>query len=321
MPEKMVLNMPESPLPRSTWKRRLVRWTVLLVVVPYLVLLTLFGLFQRSFIYPGGQQAVIRPEDARLPAGQVHDIRIKTDDGLQLNGWLVLADSHAVQTTAALTDELQAGRYLVLYFPGNAGNRLNRAFDCREFAELQCDVVLVDYRGYGDNPGSPREELLAADALSVWKHLTEEYQVSAERILLFGESLGGGVATRLAEHLCTTGERPAGLILNSTFSSMTDTARWHYPFFPVRTILLDRYPSADRISSVTCPIVAIHGAEDRIVPIELGRRLFESAPMESASGIAKRFIEVPSAGHNSVPRRELRDAVEELLPQIESGER
>jgi uncharacterized protein len=290
--------------PRRSWKRRAARWFVLYAVIPYVALILLFTAVQRKLLYPATRAPVIGLEDSRLPADRIRAAQVRTHDGLTLNGWLALAAPAA---------EPDARRILIVCFPGNSGNRIERAADCRDFADLGCDVLLVDYRGYGDNPGSPAESDLAADARSIWGYATNDLGVAPARIVLFGESLGGGVATRLAAEQSAAGQPPGGLVLSSTFSSMTDAVWWHYPWFPVPLMLLDRYPSADRIASVTCPILVFHGTEDDFVPIESGRKLFAAAPETSTSGIPKRFVELRGAGHNDIPASILRDAVRALL--------
>ena len=136
------------------------------------------------------------------------------------------------------------------------------------------------------------------------------------RIILYGESLGGAVAIRLAAELCEADSPPAGVILRSTFSSLVDAGAHHYPWLPVRLALVDRFNSIDRIPQLTCPILQIHGARDSIMPIELGRKLFEAAPEQSSSKIAKKFVELPDAGHNDVTlvaETELRAAIGKFL--------
>ena len=164
---------------------------------------------------------------------------------------------------------------------------------------------------------------MAADARAVWKYATEERTVSPGRIVLYDESLGGGVAVRLAAEMCEAGTPPAGLILRSTFSSLADAGAYHYPWLPVRLVLVDRFGSIDRISAVTCPILQVHGGRDTIMPIELGRRLFEAAPEKSAGGTAKRFVELPTANHNDVllvAEPEFRRAVSEFLKALDQQE-
>lgn len=305
------------PPRRTVWLRRLRRGVLLYAVIPYLVIATLFAVLQRQFIYPRARVPVIRPADARLSDGQVHAVTIRTADNLQLNGWLVLADGHTAETSEDCNRQLEAGRPVVLYFPGNAGNRTHRGRDCCDFTGLPMDILLFDYRGYGENPGSPSEEALAADARVVWDYATTTRGISPNRIVVFGESLGGGVATRLVAEMCQAGTPPAGLIVSSTFSSMTDTAAWHYPYFPVRLMLLDRYPSHEKIGSVTCPISVIHGMEDEFVPVDLARKLFRAAPQKSATGVEKEWIELPHVGHNEIPRGAIRKAAQRIVDAID----
>ena len=311
----------KSPPRRRGWARRLRRAAVLYVAIPYLSVLAMLGLAQRFLIYHPTRASSIRPEEADLPAGQVHTIVATADDGLELRGWHVLADGRTAGSREDCDRELAAGRWLVLYFPGNAGNRSHRASNCQDFTCLKADVFLFDYRGYGDNRGSPSESALAADARTVWKYATEQRGVAPERILLFGESLGGAVATRLAAEMCEAGTPPGGLILRATFSSLTDEAAWHYPFFPVRMLLLDRYPAAERMGSVSCPVIQIHGALDDIVPIELGRKLFASVPDCSVTGIGKQFVELPRTGHNDISHTEISNAVAGFLNAIDAQEK
>jgi fermentation-respiration switch protein FrsA (DUF1100 family) len=217
---------------------------------------------------------------------------------------------------------LAAGRRLVLYFSGNAANRRYRVEEFGVFIALGTDVFIFDYRGYGDNLGSPSEELLVADARAIWNYTTQERGVQPDRIILYGESLGGAIAVRLAAEACEAETPPGALIVRSTFSSLVDAGAHHYPWLPVRLGLVDRFPSIDYIPQVTCPILQIHGTRDAIMPIALGHRLFEAAPEQSSSGIAKQFVELP-AGHNDVTlvaRAPLRSAVREFLERLDRAE-
>jgi fermentation-respiration switch protein FrsA (DUF1100 family) len=261
----------------------------------------------------------IEPEDAGLPRGQVHTVTVRVDDQLDLRGWHVLADGHSAATREQYERELASGRKLVLYFSGNGGNRRYRVSEFSVLTSLGVDVINFDYRGYGDNLGSPSEELIAADARAIWDYVTRERKVEPDRIILYGESLGGAVAVRLAAELCEADSPPAGVILRSTFSSLVDAGAHHYPWLPVRMALVDRYNSIDRIPQVTCPILQIHGTSDSIMPIKFGRKLFEAAAEQSSSGIAKKFVELPGAGHNDVTlvaEAELREAIGEFLTAL-----
>ncbi|MEX2287985.1 MAG: alpha/beta hydrolase [Planctomycetaceae bacterium] len=308
----------EARKPR-TWRRAVVRGAVVYVAVPYLAIAALIAVFQRSLIYQPTRAAVISAEAGRTPSDSIHNIAVRTHDGLELNGWHCLAAGCTAKDAAECDRELRGDRLLVLYFPGNGGNRSHRSADCRDFSQLGANVFLVDYRGYGDNAGSPSEDNFVADARSIWKYATER-GVDPDRIVLFGESLGGGVATRLAAELCESGTPPAGLILSSTFSSLVDTAGWHYPYLPVRLLLRDQYPSVQRAPSITCPVLQIHGGRDTIVPIEFGRRLSQALPQTSANGVQKRFVELPNAGHNDIPSADFAAAVSDFFESIRAAQ-
>ena len=304
-----------------TWRRRILRWLFLFVLVPYLVILLAFVAFQRSLIYPGTRRANISVADALLPLGQVQDVTVDTDGGLPLHGWHVLADGQTAANREESDRRLADARWVVLAFPGNGGCRVDRGTELRDFAELRMHAFLFDYRGYGDNSGSCSESAFAADGHSIWKYATQTRGVPGDRIIVFGESLGGGVAVRLAADLCEAKTPPAALVLSSTFTSLTDTAAWHYPYLPVRMMLLDRYNSAACMPKVTCPVVMLHGAEDEIVPLEIGRRLFAAAPSRSSNGIEKSFVEVPYAMHNAIPRDTLKKSLRTLTRAIAAQRR
>lgn len=296
-------------MPRPLW-RRLARAMVVYIVRPYVGVCVVLAFAQRSLIYePTRESRPLTPADAGLARDIVETIRVETEDGLTLNGWHVVS---------AEEEELST-RWLVLYFHGNAGNRRLRVQDATDFRDVGIDVFLFDYRGYGDNPGRPSESKLVVDARAVW-NLALETGYRPERILLYGESLGGGVATRLASDPCRARTSPAGLIVSSTFSSMVDVAWDLYPFLPVPVLLLDRYESAKRIKDVTCPILAVHGEDDDLVPIEFGRRLFAAAPVRSANGIEKRFVAFPHRGHNDLSKAEFTGQVRELVAAIEAAD-
>jgi fermentation-respiration switch protein FrsA (DUF1100 family) len=200
----------------------------------------------------------------------------------------------------SLRRELSEGRPFVLYFSGNAGHRAYRHDDVQVLTRAGADVLICDYRGYGDSSGEPSEEGLARDAQAIWQSATTDYEVAPSRIVLFGESLGGGVAIRLASELEKKQSPPRGLILRSTFNSLPDTAAYHFPWLPVRWLLFDRFPSESRIRDVMCPILQFHVCRDSVVPLALGQKLFAAAHNQSASGVAKRFVELLIADHNDV---------------------
>ena len=236
-------------------------------------LLALIWAVQRRLMYfPLGD--VPPPPVAGL--SDVEAVRFTTDDGVVLNGWFLPSGRGAPWFT-------------VLVFNGNAGNRAMRAPLGAALRAEGLSVLLVDYRGFGGNGGSPTEEGLAADARAARAYVLARPDVDPSRLVYFGESLGTGVATALAAQ-----DPPAALILRSPFTSMTAVARLHYPFLPVGWLLRDRYESIRHISRIACPLLVIAGDADRIIPVEQSRALYDAA------GSAKTLVIVPGADHNDL---------------------
>jgi fermentation-respiration switch protein FrsA (DUF1100 family) len=245
---------------------------VLLSVVVTVVLVAsgVFALMwsqQRRLIYfpsPGPVPSAA----AVLPTGR--DVVLDTEDGIRLGAWYFPGRTGAV-----------------LVCNGNAGDRSMRAELAVALNGLGLSVLLFDYRGFGGNPGRPSEDGLAADARAAQAWLAAQPEVDPQRIAYFGESLGAAVAVGLAVQ-----RPPAALVLRSPFTSLADVGAVHYPWLPIRQLLLDRYPSIERIASVHAPLLVIAGDRDDIVPLALSRRLYDAAVEP------KRFVLVPGAGHN-----------------------
>jgi hypothetical protein len=243
--------------------------TALTLVALLGVALVLIWAGQRRLMY-FPERRVSTPE--ALGLANVEEVVFPTPDGLDLHGWFVPA---------------RDPRATVLVFNGNAGNRAHRAPLAIALQRRGLNVLLMDYRGYGENGGSPSEEGLAADGRAARTYLTSRPDVDASRLVYFGESLGTGVAVRLAsEH------PPAVLVLRSPFTSMADVGRFHYPFLPVGSLLQDRFPSLDRIDGIQSPLLVVAGDRDRIIPPEQSRRLYEAATGQ------KDLVVVPGADHN-----------------------
>lgn len=275
-------------------------WFLFRCLLYYLGVVLVLAFLQRTLMYPATRVEQLRTQDAGLPMGQVHDVTIQSKDGLTIHGWHILPRGKTAINSQQCDQALIQGGPVVLFFCGNGGNRRHRTDEYQLLTDLNCHVFVFDYRGYGDNPGSPSENKIVEDGLQAWHYVTKSRGVAPGRVVLFGESLGGGVATRLAAEVCQSSEEPGGLILRSTFSSMVDAASHNYPWLPVRQVLLDRYLSTEHIKTVTCPILMFHGGQDTIVPLSLGKKLYEAAPQKSTSGIAKTWIEFPLANHNDV---------------------
>jgi uncharacterized protein len=206
---------------------------------------------------------------------RIQTVVVNTDDGLVLHGWMVPASPSALRKNVG---GRPAAGITLIYFPGNGGNRGFRAAEMDLLAELGATVYLFDYRGYGDNSGDPTERHLAADAQAVWRKVTQHEGAQPSEVVLLGESLGGGVATRLAAELSREGSPPGGLILRSTFSSLADVAAQHYEWAPVGFFLVDRFQSNKWIAGVQCPILVLHGDADTIVPMRLAKTCMPPLP-------------------------------------------
>ena len=229
---------------------------------------------QRAFIYFPTSD-LPSPAGAGLPAARV--VTFETADGLTLEAWF-LEQTPGVLSTFG---------YTVVVFNGNAGHRGHRAGLGAQLAARGLNVLLVDYRGYGGNPGLPSEEGLARDARAALAYLGRRADVDPTRIVFFGESLGAAVALRLALEY-----PPAALVLRSPFTSLVDIATQHYPLLPVRWLLKDRYLNLERIARVRSPLLVLAGEDDDIVPIADSAALFDAAPHP------KRFVAIPGVGHN-----------------------
>jgi fermentation-respiration switch protein FrsA (DUF1100 family) len=210
------------------------------------------------------------PVETVLPGAE--DVTFATEDGLELHGWfLPAADPIAT----------------VVVFHGNGGNRADRTDIAAGLAERRIQVLLAEYRGYGENPGAPTEDGLRADARAALRYLASRPDVDAGRIVLFGESLGSGVAVGLAVE-----SPPAAMILRSPFTSFAEIARMHYPMLPAKSLLPDTFDSLARIGDVEVPLLVIAGSHDSIVPPESSRRLMEAA------NEPKEYVEFAGADHN-----------------------
>lgn len=203
------------------------------------------------------------------------DVAIETEDGQRLHGWWVPACAGPV-------------RRHVLLCHGNAGNVGDRVTHAALLRAAGLDVLLFDYRGYGDSTGRPSELGTYRDAHAARLALLARPQVDPARVIYLGESLGGAVALELA-----LAHPPAGLVLMSTFTSVRDMARRHYPILPPR-LVPDAYPSLRRVHELRAPLLVLHGDRDEIVPVLHAEALFEAAPEP------KQLHVIEGVGHNDL---------------------
>jgi fermentation-respiration switch protein FrsA (DUF1100 family) len=264
------------------------------VLVVIALLVFLWAMQRRLMYFPLG--AVLEPAEAG--ATHVERLTFPTSDGLTLHGWFFPAPapvstsapaSAATSASTSGTAPPSPSRFTIVVFNGNAGNRSYRAPLASALQARGHAVLLFDYRGYGGNPGSPTESGLTEDARAARAYVVGRPGVDRERVAYFGESLGTGVAVTLAaEH------PPAALVLRSPFTSMVDVGRMHYPIFPVRSLLRDRYDSSGRIARIASPLLVIAGDRDSVIPVEQSRQLYDAA----ASASRKELLIVRGADHN-----------------------
>lgn len=246
-------------------------WLRIIVTVTALVVL-LTGL-----LWALQRRLVFQPDTAAVPpAGQVlaggRDVVLQTDDGLSLTAWYLPAADPTCRTT-------------VLVAPGNAGNRLGRAPLAAALAASGFGVLLVDYRGYGGNPGSPSETGLASDIRAAHRYLTADRGLAEGELLYFGESLGAAVVTGLA-----VDHPPAAVVLRSPFTNLAAMAQRTLPVLPVRLLLRDRFEVLSVAPDLRSPLTVIYGSNDSVVPP--GQSLAVAAAGRAA------VVQVPQADHN-----------------------
>lgn len=234
-------------------RRATIGWGVVVLTLLAGTAVGMLWVLQRQLIY-------FPDRTAPPPAGEVvegaRDVTLHTEDGLSLAAWFMSAD-------AGVRDRELA----VLVAPGNGGNRAGRAEFAEELSRRGLAVLLLDYRGYGGNPGSPSENGLHLDALAAVDAL-EELGYPPDRTIYFGESLGGGVVAALQAE-----RPPAGLVLRSPFTELADAGAHHYPWLPVRLLLRDRFPVVQHLTESEVPVTVVYGDRDSVVPSELSARV------------------------------------------------
>ncbi|MEK6565689.1 MAG: alpha/beta hydrolase, partial [Bacteroidota bacterium] len=249
----------------------LARRLIIAALATILIWTVITMLFEDKFIffptaYPGGMY-----EDARFIRG-LKDSMIVAEDGVRIHTWFAPADS-AVAT--------------LVMSHGNAGNISHRIEIIRRLQNTGFHVLMFDYRGYGKSEGSPSEEGIYRDGRAAFDHAAMIPGVDPKKIFLWGTSLGGAVAVDVAT------QRPAaGLILESSFSSARDVARVAYPFLPIHLVLRTQLDSFEKIQRIRTPLLMMHGDRDSIIPIELGKKLFDVA------NEPKEFFVIAGADHN-----------------------
>ena len=227
--------------------------TITSITLAYLVINLFIYFYQRNLLY--------HPSENNYLNDKINfnykEIFIETDKNITLKSWFINKDLKKFKT--------------LVFFHGNAGNLLNRVYKLNELNKLDINILLISWRGFSGNKGKPSEKNLYYDAKQIIDWLKER-GLDNDDIVLYGESLGTGIATELASK-----NDYGGVILESPFTSMVDTAKIYYPYLPVSLLLRDRYDSKSKIKDIKTPILIMHGKMDNIVPQKMGLELFEKA--------------------------------------------
>jgi uncharacterized protein len=245
------------------------------VILNALALLGLILVSSLLLIWFGQRRVIYRPDTERVsPSAEgltgVAEIELEAPDGAKLVSWFAPA---------------RAGAQTVLYFHGNGAGLADRSARIRILQSAGYGVLMLAYRGYAGSTGQPSEAANIADARRAYAWLRGQ-GVVAGQIVLFGESLGSGVAVQVAAE-----KDIAGVILDCPFTSLVAVVMHHFPYLPMRWLLRDRYMSTEHIGRVRVPLLIVHGEQDRVIPIALGRMLFELANQP------KTFVAFPNVGH------------------------
>ncbi len=257
------------------------------IVLVAIVILAASALQQFLIYHPAKER--IAPTDAGL--NNVNEREISTPDGIKVLAWW---------------SPPAPGQPSVLYFHGNAGSLADRTGRMRRFQERGIGVLMMTYRGYGGTMGKPTEHDNVADGRRAFDALVGE-GVTPEKIFVFGESLGTSVAVQVAAK-----KEAGGLILDSPYTSLLDLANMHYPYLPADWFLRDRYETIRHIAKVETPLLVVHGEGDGIIPIAMGRSVFEAAPR------AKTFLRF-AGGHLDHDAHGSFDQIIDWIERVSAG--
>jgi fermentation-respiration switch protein FrsA (DUF1100 family) len=281
---------PASPAPESWGRwlwRRARRWAVLLFIT-YLGIIVVFWFFERRLVFvpTSAAESWEPPVDERS-----EDVSFTSSDGNTINGRWIPPETP------------QHGAVLITN--GNAGNLTYRgklAADLRK--SLGAGVLLFDYPGYGKSAGKPSEEGCYAAGETAYKWLTEEQKIAPNRVVLCGESLGGGTAIELA-----TKREHRALVLIYTFTSMPTVAKWHFPFLPTHTLMRTRFDNLSKIGRCPRPVLFVHGTADRVIPFSHSEQLY------AAANEPKHLLRIDGLGHGAVPAEPFSSELVKFLNQ------
>ncbi len=247
--------------------------TILVIVVVFFSSMTLYvALAQSKYIYYPDRNVAYTPAVVGL---EFEELSLKTEDGETISAWFVPCNNVERRQERAL-----------LFCHGNAGDIGDRIGSLVTFNRLGFDTLIFDYRGYGESSGKPTEQGTYNDALACWDYLVDQRGLSPGQIVVFGRSLGGAIASWMAEH-----SNPGALVLESVFSSVPDMAKVMFPLLPVGLFCRYRYDNEETVRNVRCPVLVAHSRMDRTCPYVQGQSVFQAA------NEPKLFVNM-NGGHN-----------------------
>ena len=241
---------------------------LILVVVSTGLLSGLLYLMQPSMVFYPYRELVETPAAWGL---EYEDVYLTGSDGVRVHGWYLPYDE---------------AEEVVLFFHGNGGNISHRGASIEIFNRLGLNVLIIDYRGYGNSEGKPGEKGFYEDARTAWRYLIEQRGFKSEQIILFGRSIGAAVATKLAVEV-----GPESVILESAFSRSRDMADSMMPIISRFSVMRYPFNSIGRIKDIHARLLMLHSPDDEIIPYRLGEKLFQSA------NEPKQFVKL-KGGHN-----------------------
>lgn len=216
----------------------------------------MLNLLQTALIFPAGGYIWRNPADAPF-RWAFEDLRLAI----------------GAETTHAWWIPVENAKGAILFSHGNGGTIADRLEQCAMLRDLGYSILLYDYGGFGESTGRASEQRCYQDGMAAWAYLTQERRIPADRIVLYGESLGGGVACELARTV-----RPQAVVLQCSFLSVTRRAKEIFPFMPIELLLRHRFDNEAKIRELGAPILIIASPHDTIIPFHHGKRLFELAP-------------------------------------------
>jgi fermentation-respiration switch protein FrsA (DUF1100 family) len=226
---------------------------ILIIFVIYFSILVILYFYQRNLLYHPNENNY---SDDKISV-DIKKVKILTSDNIELLGWYHEKNLKDYKT--------------LIYFHGNAGSLENRIHKLNHFQDMNINFLIIAWRGFSGNQGKPSEEGLYVDGKSAIDWVIEK-GVDEKNIILYGESLGTGVAAHLAQN-----KNYAGIILETPFTSMIDAAKTFYPYIPVNLLLKDKFENYKKVKNINIPILVMHGEEDQIVPFSMGKKIYEIA--------------------------------------------